>query len=949
MKTCMHVTFTLLGVLAIFVTLPTRVEAGPPNPAPILLTQPDGSTFEARIWGDEWANGMETIDGYTIVLDQATGFWVYAVRTSNGTLAPATTQHGPLVAGRDSPASLNKHARPNVPLPGGSRSLRAPSQAGTRAASNTTQKVLILLADFDTQGPVKTTPATWHDKFFGPGKSLKAFYAQASYNHLILAPAEEAYGTANDGVVGWLNVGWGHPNLGDTINSSNQRIVRNAILAADPYVDFASFDTNNDGYISSEELHIVVVVAGYEASYGGPYSCQPDIWAHRWGLDTNGEAAPTADGKKVASLLGGGGYIQIGEMHCGTWLGGHPGHVATIGVVAHEFGHDLALPDLYDVDYSTNGIGDWAVMGTGGWDMSNGAPGDSPAYPDAWSKWYEGWLKPMQVVGTLYRQMIPQSEAVPTVFQLRDNPGGVDWSFNSASGTGEYFLVENRQKVAFDAGLPGCGLLVWHIDESVTYRNNANANDWHRLVDLEQADGLFSLNKSYTNYGDPGDPFPGSKGNHTFNNVSTPNSKLYSGVPSGVSVRNISGCGATMTADLSDGSPTTCYVLNTSVSPSGGGTVTADPAPNCENGTLYTAGTTVTLRAVPASGHTFYAWTGNASSPLNPLTVAMNGIKNITANFATPPANDDFAQAIDINTSPYNATVDARGGSTASDDPTFICYAGKGAASVWFRFTPSINGTLKVNTTGSNYDTVLAVWQGSRGALSSVACNDNYSTYKTSLVNANVIAGRTYYIEVAGKTGGGTLKFAASFTPKKPAAPKLLSPVNLSKSTNPSQILDWTDSPGAAYYQVEVHRDSTIGALADSAKPTGSTYTTKALTAALYYWRAGACNAVGCSWSGWWSFTILKPAQPVLQSPANGSTTANPVIFDWSDSAGAASYIVQVRLGSTSGAIVASGSPTVSTYTVTGLVSGKRYYWSARACSAAGCSPWTAYWSFVVQ
>src|SRR3712207_7293034 len=53
----------------------------------------------------------------------------------------------------------------------------------------------------------------------------------------------------------------------------------------------------------------------------------------------------------------------------------------------------------------------------------------------------------------------------------------------------EYFLVENRQHVGYDAALPGCGLLVWHIDETRTSSNSANADEKLKLVDLEEADG----------------------------------------------------------------------------------------------------------------------------------------------------------------------------------------------------------------------------------------------------------------------------------------------------------------------------------------------------------------------------------------------------------------------------------------------------------------------------
>ncbi len=65
----------------------------------------------------------------------------------------------------------------------------------------------------------------------------------------------------------------------------------------------------------------------------------------------------------------------------------------------------------------------------------------------------------------------------------------MDWKFETHRGKGEYFLVENRQPVGFDAGLPACGVIVYHVDERVTSTNEANADDTHRLVDVEEADG----------------------------------------------------------------------------------------------------------------------------------------------------------------------------------------------------------------------------------------------------------------------------------------------------------------------------------------------------------------------------------------------------------------------------------------------------------------------------
>jgi hypothetical protein len=123
---------------------------------------------------------------------------------------------------------------------------------------------------------------------------------------------------------------------------------------------------------------------------------------------------------------------------------------------------------------------------------------------------------------------------------------------NTSSGTGEYFLVENRQRTGYDAALPGCGLLVWHIDETRTSGNSANADETRKLVDLEEADGLNNLD-GVGNRGDAGDPYPGSTNNTQFNDTSNPNSRLYSGSSSGVASENMSGpCSSTMSAALTD-------------------------------------------------------------------------------------------------------------------------------------------------------------------------------------------------------------------------------------------------------------------------------------------------------------------------------------------------------------------------------------------------------------
>ncbi len=130
-------------------------------------------------------------------------------------------------------------------------------------------------------------------------------------------------------------------------------------MAADPYVNFASFDTG-DHALTCHELHIVVVVAGGEAADSSP---SPSVYAHRWWLDTS-VPAPVLDGVTVCDGSLGGSYAQMGEMQ--------PGHMATIGGPCHELGHDLGLPDLYDTgtgpgEPTSFGIGVYCLMSYGCW------------------------------------------------------------------------------------------------------------------------------------------------------------------------------------------------------------------------------------------------------------------------------------------------------------------------------------------------------------------------------------------------------------------------------------------------------------------------------------------------------------------------------------------------------------------------------------------------------
>ena len=551
---------TVLAAIAGLLILPTgRALAVPVAPGEIQLVQPDGTVIAAIPFGDEWASGYEH-QGYTILLDRASGYWVYAQENGIGRLASAAAR-----VGIDKPPTgLPRHLRESQAAPApevaGSSSLAPEAVAGASGP----QKVLIIVVDFTPSTSRGTSEADWNGLFFDDTagvKSIRNYYEEASFGAFSLDPAAETWGTANDGVIA-VTLGYAHPNPDET-GDVNRLIVRNALIAADASIDYSSLDLDGNGGLDTNELHLMIIVRGFEKAYGGADgACTPSVWGHRWSLGDT-VAAPELDGVYVAAAAYGGGYTQEGEWHqfkVDGCTNPSSGHMATIGIMAHELGHDIDWPDLYDTDLSSEGVGNWSIMGAGSWGRASGSEfsGNTPVLPDAFLKWYQGWITPEQVTGPQTGVALPNSAENPVAYLLGANPGEVDWNFENASGTGEYFLIENRQLEGFDAGLwsidgagAAKGCLIWHVDETRRFDNLANANETRKLLDLEEADGPPQDLDATGNRGDVGDPWPGTTGETVFGAASNPNSAWYSGLGSGVEISAISTDGTGCTVDFS--------------------------------------------------------------------------------------------------------------------------------------------------------------------------------------------------------------------------------------------------------------------------------------------------------------------------------------------------------------------------------------------------------------
>lgn len=382
------------------------------------------------------------------------------------------------------------------------RAIRPGAETAGFAPLHGTLNVVVVLVDFADQ-PMTAPPSRFEQLMFSTGVlptgSVREFYTEATNGKVTIAGSVVGPYRMPQTLAWYANDNSGVGKGGGDFRSP--QLALDAAKALAPALSLASCDNDGNGYVDA----FIVVHAGAGAEVTGKPG---DIWSHKATLDKE----YAANGAKIY------GYLTIPED-------------AKVGVCAHELGHLLfGFPDLYDIDYSSEGIGDWCLMSGGSW---NGG-GDRPAHPSAWCKVNQDWASVTNVTanGTV---TLPAVETAHSVVRL--------WKSGAASS--EYFLLENRQRTGFDDALPGEGLLVWHIDET----KPTNSDETHFKVALLQADGKRDLELGH-NRGDAGDPFPGAAHITALGNTTTPNTKSYANQSTSVSLADISPSGPTMSATV---------------------------------------------------------------------------------------------------------------------------------------------------------------------------------------------------------------------------------------------------------------------------------------------------------------------------------------------------------------------------------------------------------------
>ncbi|MCE2449744.1 MAG: M6 family metalloprotease domain-containing protein [Candidatus Latescibacteria bacterium] len=259
---------------------------------------------------------------------------------------------------------------------------------------------------------------------------------------------------------------------------------------ADDTIDFSDYDRDGDGVVDLVILYIPLEFRNLQ-----------QCGSHGRVIENSTLNYMTEDSVSIQDDL-----IVVYQRPSFPWL---------VGVTAHEYGHVMNLPELYDDDGDSAGIGLWGLMGHGplGWswkcenDWSSNFENDlysGPTPLSVWSRYKVGWIT--EDNGRLVT-VESDTDAAATLHDINSQSSAVKaYKIPVRGSDTEYFLVANRQNTHtehsrgsyYDDSAPASGLAIWHIDDGLPFsgsnlRNDRrNDNENHKRVDLECADGLFS-------------------------------------------------------------------------------------------------------------------------------------------------------------------------------------------------------------------------------------------------------------------------------------------------------------------------------------------------------------------------------------------------------------------------------------------------------------------------
>lgn len=485
--------------------------AVPAYPGKQTVRQPDGSLITFVLHGNEKFNYMTTPDGY--LLARGTDGFLHYARFENGQSTALK-----MMATDQRPAKERLFLQ-NIEKVSAMPALKeAALQGRVRRLPSTLPldsfRGLVILVNYTDSVFSMDNPRDFYDKmlneegyegFIDPQEQWRA--CTGSLHDYFKDNSQGKFAPSFD-VIGPINVPYDYTFVKQTTNANT--LMKAALDAADSFVDFSKYDSNNDGVIDM----VYFIFPGFGSNSTGGQ----ELWPHA--SDELGDLI--YDGK------------HMGHYACSTEIFGRPGNgvVEGIGTICHEFSHLLGLPDEYDT--STGGLthdvdvpGYWSVMSMG-------------CYVD-------NCLRPVGF--SLLQRMLAGFSEPDTLQTTKDHYALSDLATTGKGyllpsyHEGEYFLFENRQPVKWDANLPGHGLLAYRVDRSdlslwENNRVNNEAGKEHYLLLRAQP----QLNGDYpgAGYKDTDyDPFPGSGDVTTLSDLTSPSLRSLYGNNNNATISDI--------------------------------------------------------------------------------------------------------------------------------------------------------------------------------------------------------------------------------------------------------------------------------------------------------------------------------------------------------------------------------------------------------------------------
>jgi M6 family metalloprotease-like protein len=309
-------------------------------------------------------------------------------------------------------------------------------------------------AIYCSDSTVTTLPSYWYNHWGNNYFAIGGFLLEMSDSTCSLDCDPYAYGSrpfCHDGLrpsPGWCNSGG--PGFADSI-----------LKTADPHIDYAKYDKDNDGFVDG--FFFIIIDS---STVGGCDGVNCDYLSN----DTlaNGQRVRVYGYYGVEIRIR--AYSNLSFTNCDDF----------VHICVHEWGHQFGLNDLYCY-CNLRGIGLSA--------MGNDHVGERCPPYDPYSRARLGWVEPITVEDSLMDQPIANHLLTGDVYELR-------CSGPLPPTPSHYFLVSNHTNLEppswWEGAFPGSGLLIWHI----TPEGDNSAFNEIPEVDVEGADGLWDYTQT---------------------------------------------------------------------------------------------------------------------------------------------------------------------------------------------------------------------------------------------------------------------------------------------------------------------------------------------------------------------------------------------------------------------------------------------------------------------